>query len=69
MTGSPPIYGGHTGYGITGLSLLEQTTQLIEEVVNFRTQVRDYAAPPMSQASSLPAVPLAEMRPNIDVQA
>ena len=69
MSGSPPIYGGHTGYGMTSLSLLERTTQLIEEVVNFQTQVRDYSAPPMSLASSLNAVPLAEMRPNIDVQA
>lgn len=69
MTGSPPIYGGHTGYGVTSLSLLERTTQLIEEVVNFQTQVRDYSAPSMDLASSLPAVPLAEMRPNIDVQA
>jgi hypothetical protein len=68
MSGSPPIYGGHTGYGITGLSLLEKTTQLIEEVVTFQTQVRDYSAPSMSLASSLPAVPLAEMTHNIDVQ-
>ena len=69
MSGSPPIYGGHTSYGGTSLILLEKTTQLIEEVVNFRTQVRDYSAPRMTLASSLPAVPLAEMRPTIDVQA
>lgn len=64
-----PLYGGHTGYGVTSLNLLERTTQLIEEVVEFRTEVRDYAAPRMSLASSLPAVPLADLRPNIDVQA
>jgi hypothetical protein len=63
-----PIYGGHTSYGPTGLNLLQRTTELIEEVVNFRTQVRDFSAPRMSQASSLPAVPLAELRPTIDVQ-
>jgi hypothetical protein len=65
----PPIYGGRTGYGVTSLSLLESTSQLIEEVVTFQTVVRDYSAPRMSLASSLPAVPLAELRPTIDVQA
>mgnify|MGYP001277422536 CR=1 FL=1 len=69
MSGLPPIYGGHNGYGVTSLSLLERTTEFIEEVVNFRPQVRDYSAPAMSLASSHPAVPLAEIRPNIDVQA
>ena len=69
MAGSPSIYGGHTGYGVTALSLLERSSELIEEVVTFRTQVRDYSAPRMSQASSSPLVPLAEMRPTIDVQA
>ena len=64
-----PLYGGHTGYGMTSLSLLERTTDLIEEVVNFRTEVRDYSAPRMELASSLPAVPLADIRPTVDVQA
>ena len=68
MAGSPSIYGGHTGYGVTALSLLEKSSELIEEVVTFRTQVRDYSAPRMSLASTSPLVPLAEMRPNIDVQ-
>ena len=69
MSGSPPIYGGHTSYGSTSLSLLESTTQLIEEVVTFQTEVRDFSAPRMTQASSFPAVPLAELRPTIDVKA
>jgi hypothetical protein len=69
MSGSPPIYGGHTSHGSTSLSLLESTTQLIEEVVTFQTEVRDFSAPRMTLASSLPAVPLAELRPTIDVQA
>lgn len=69
MSGSPPIYGGHNGYGVTSLNLLERTTQLIEEVVTFQTEVRDYSAPRMTQASSLNAVPLSELRPTIDVQA
>ncbi len=67
MSGSPPP--GHTGYGMTFLYQLDKTAQLIEEVVNFQTQVRDYSAPSMSLASSAPNVPLAEMRPSIDVQA
>ncbi len=54
---------------MTSLSLLDKTAQLIEEVVNFQTRVRDYSAPSMSLASSAPNVPLAEMRPSIDVQA
>ena len=69
MAAIPPIYGGHTGYGFTSKTLIDKTTELIEEVVTFRTQVRDFSAPRMTLASSLPAVPLAELRPNIDVQA
>lgn len=38
-----PIPAGHTGFGPTGLSLLQQTTELIEEVVSFRPMIQDSA--------------------------
>ena len=64
-----PLFSGHTGYGSTSLDLLDRTTALIEEVVAFRPEVRDFSAPQMSLASSLNAVPLADLRPIIDIQA
>ena len=64
-----PLYGGHTGYGSTSLDLMERTTELIQEVVQFRPDVRDFSAPSMSLASSLNAVPLADLRPVLDLQA
>ncbi len=64
-----PLYGGLTGYGSTSLDLMERTAELIEEVVQFRPEIRDYSAPRMSLASSLNAVPLADLRPVIDIQA
>ena len=53
-----PMQGGHTGSGMTSLNPLERTTELPEEVGNFRTTLRDYAALEISLASSLPAFPL-----------
>jgi hypothetical protein len=64
-----PLFSGHTGYVSTGLDLLQRTTTLIEEVVEFRPDIRDFGAPSMSLASSLNAVPLADLRPVIDIQA
>ncbi len=51
------------------LQLLQLTQNQVEAVASFRTQVRDFSAPRMELASSLPAVPLAEMGRNIDVTA
>ena len=64
-----PIYSGHNGYGSTLLQLLELTRSQVEAVVKFRTQPRDFSAPRMELASSVPTVPLAEMGRNIDVTA
>ena len=50
-----PMQGGHTGSGMTSLNPLERTTELPEEVGNFRTTLRDYAALEISLASSLRA--------------
>ena len=54
------MHGGHTGSGMTSLKPLERTTELPEEVGNFRTTLGDYAALKISLASSLPAFPLTD---------
>ena len=68
-TTSPPIIGGHTGFGSTVLQLLAASTTQIEEVAAFRATPQDFSAPRMQQASSLPAAPLAEMEFQLDITA
>ena len=55
-----PFIGGQTGFGGTALQLLQMTARQVEEVANFRTQVRDYSAPRMEQASSIPTPTFSE---------
>ena len=69
MSATMPIVSGHTGFSSTSLQLIRATERLVEEVVNFRARPRDFSAPRMQLASSLPAQPLAEMGQQIDITA
>ena len=42
-----PIVSGRGGNSATSLDLIERTRQQVEEVSQFRTEVRDYRAPRM----------------------
>ena len=66
-----PIYGGHTtgGQGSTSLDLLNRTTELITQVTEFSTTVRDFRAPPMDVVSTLPATTIAERGALVDINA
>ena len=65
----PATVGGHTGFGSTALQLMAETKAQIEQVAQFRAQPRDFSAPRMQLASSLPAAPLADMQTQFDVTA
>ncbi len=64
-----PIVSGRGAFAATALQLLEATEPQVREVASFRTQVRDYSAPRMEQASSIPAPTLAERGRLIDTTA
>ena len=55
-----PFIGGRTGFGGTALQLLNLTARQVEEVANFRTRVRDFSAPRMERASSIPTPTFSE---------
>lgn len=59
--------GGHGGFGSTALDLIARTKNQIEEVAQFVSEPRNYRAPRMSLASSLPAEPLAEKQTSFDL--
>ena len=69
MDSVPPNVGGHNGFGSTLLQLMAATQSQVEEVAAFRSTPRDFSAPRMELASSLPAVPLADMQPRFDATA
>ena len=69
MSSLMPIVSGHSGFSSTSLQLIRATERLIQEVVTFRARPRDFSAPRMQLASSLPAQPLAERGQQIDVTA
>ena len=69
MGSSPPIVGGHTGFSTSALQLLAATQRQVEEVAAYRSTPRDFSAPRMELASSLPAAPLADMQPRFDASA
>ncbi|MDP6779118.1 MAG: hypothetical protein QGI83_20350 [Candidatus Latescibacteria bacterium] len=55
-----PFIGGQTGFGGTALQLINLTERQVNEVANFRTRVRNYSAPRMELASSIPTPTFAE---------
>ena len=59
--------GGHGGFGSSALDLIARTQAQIEEVAQFDPAPRDYRAPRMNLAPSLPAAPLAEMQASFDL--
>lgn len=63
-----PTVSGHTGFGVHALQLFEATTEQVEQVANFRFQVRDFSAPRMRQASSIDAPTLMEQAREIRSQ-
>ena len=67
MTTVPTTIGGHTGFGATALQLMAATRAQVEQVAEFRAQPRDFSAPRMQLASSLPAAPLADMQTRFDL--
>ncbi|MDA0746525.1 MAG: hypothetical protein O2954_08390 [bacterium] len=60
MNNYAPMVSGHTGFGPTTLQMLADAKEQVEEVASFQTQVRDYRAPRMEQASSIEALTLME---------
>lgn len=66
---SPASVGGHTGFSSAGLQLIASSKAQIEEVAQFQAQARDFSAPRMQLASSLPAAPLKEMETHFDLKA
>jgi len=66
---APPIASGHTGFGSTALQLIAAASAQIEQVAQFKAQPRDFSAPRMQYASSLPAAPLSEMQTQFDIRA
>lgn len=69
MSSMPPMAAGHTGFGSTALQLLMATTRQVEAVAAFRAQPKDFSAPRMQLASSVPAAPFAQQGQQVDVQA
>lgn len=69
MTSIPSSVGGHGSFGAAGLQLLAASKAQIEEVAQFQAQPRDFRAPRMEQASSLPAAPLKDMEMRFDLRA
>ena len=69
MSATMPIVSGHTGFSSTSLQLIRATERLVEEVVNFRAHPRDFTAPKMQLASSLPVKSMAEAGQQIDITA
>ena len=63
-----PNLGGRSGGALAAVQLIAATQQQVEDVASFRPTVRDFSAPRMQLASSLPAAPLKDMR-TIDVSA
>ena len=68
MSSAPASVGGHTGFGSTGLQLIKASKTQVEEVAQFQTQPRDFRAPRMQLASSLPAAPLKDMETHFDLR-
>ena len=64
----PPLASGHTGFGTTGLQLIVAAQAQVEQVAQFNARPRDFSAPRMQFASSLPAAPLANMQTQIDIR-
>jgi len=69
MATVPAPLSGHTGFGSTALALMTATQAQVEQVAQFRAQPRDFSAPRMQLASSLPAAPLIDMQFHLDVTA
>ena len=63
-----PNVGGRSGGALAAVQLITATQQQVGDVASFRAAVRDFSAPRMQLASSLPAAPLKDMR-TIDVSA
>ena len=68
MATVPAPLSGHTGFG-SALALMTATQAQVEQVAQFRAQPRDFSAPRMQLASSLPAAPLIDMQFHLDVTA
>lgn len=66
---SPSSVGGHGGFSSAGLQLIASSKAQIEEVAQFQAQARDFSAPRMQLASSLPAAPLKDLETHFDVRA
>lgn len=66
---APPSVGGHGGFSSAGLQLIASSKAQVEEVAQFRAQPRDFSAPRMTLASSLPAAPLKDMETHFDLKA
>ncbi|MDA0710661.1 MAG: hypothetical protein O3B73_10685 [bacterium] len=69
MNSVPASVGGHSAYGSAGLQLIASSKTQIEEVAQFRARARDFSAPRMQLASSLPAAPLKDMETRFDLRA
>ena len=68
MSAAPALAGGHTASGSTALQLFAATKNQVEQVARFNSRPRDFSAPAMQLASSLPAAPLAEMKTRFDLR-
>ncbi|MFT5369890.1 MAG: hypothetical protein ACI8V2_004869 [Candidatus Latescibacterota bacterium] len=66
---NPANVGGHAGFSSAGLQLLAASKAQIEQVAQFQAQSRDFRAPRMQLASSLPAAPLKDMETHFDLRA
>lgn len=64
-----PLYSGHTGFGGAGMDLIARTAEQVEQVAQFRTTVRDFSAPRMTQASSIDAPTILERGSLVDLTA
>jgi|SaaInl8_200m_RNA_FD_contig_21_1411481_length_414_multi_4_in_0_out_0_2 hypothetical protein len=64
-----PMYSGHTGFGGAGMDLIARTAEQVKQVAQFRTTVRDFAAPRMTQSSTIDAPTILERGGLIDMTA
>ena len=63
-----PIVSGRGGNSATSLDLIERTRQQVEEVSQFRTEVRDYRAPRMQSSSTIEALTLLERAQKVSAE-
>ena len=63
-----PIVSGRSGYSATSLDLIQRSRQQVEEVAQFRTEVRDFSAPRMQSSSTIEALTLLERGQKVNAE-